>query len=236
MALQRTTATVPNFVQKEPDVVRNKDIRQAVEAELSFDPLIDDSDVVVANMGGDIALNGTVATYPQCLAASAAARRVDGVRKVHNHLEVVLYDSDYRDDPTLTTTANNALAFTVTVPDGVEAQAKNGNVKLTGTVSNEAQRRSAEAAVSCLLGVRKVNNEIDVWSDVDPGDVVGRVQEALYRNAMFLDDSDVIVDTEDRTVSLLGHVRTWAEHDAALDAAWRTAGVYAVRDNLVITG
>lgn len=215
---------------------KNKDIRQAVEAELSYDPLIDDGDVTVANMGGDIALNGTVANYPQYLEASAAAQRVDGVTKVHNHLEVVLYDRDYRDDTMLTTATNNALTLAVTVPDGVEAKAKNGNITLTGTVSNGAQRSASEAAVSYLFGVRKVKNEIDVWSDVDPGDVVARVQDALYRNAMLLDDSDVIVDTEDRTVSLVGHVRTWAEHDAAMDAAWRTEGVYAVRDELVITG
>lgn len=29
---------------------------------------------------------------------------------------------------------------------------------------------------------------------------------------------------------------TWAEHDAALDAAWMASGVYDVIDNLVITG
>ena len=215
---------------------KNKDIRAAVETELAFDPLVDDSEVTVANIGGDIALNGTVANYPQWLAASAAAQRVDGVTKVHNHLEVVLYDSDYRDDVVLTTAANNALTLAVTVPGGVEAQAKNGNITLTGTVSNGAQRSAAEATVSYLFGVRKVKNEIDVWSDVDPSDVLVRVQDALYRNSLLLDDSDVVVDTEDRTVSLAGHVRTWAEHDAVVDAAWRTEGVYAVRDELVITG
>lgn len=217
-------------------MTRTKDIRETVEAELAFDPLVNDTDIAVVNLGGDIALNGTVANYPQYLAATAAAQRVDGVSKVHNHLEVVLYDSDYRDDVMLTTAANNALALAVTVPDGVEATAKNGNLTLIGTVSNGSQRSAAETTVAYLFGVRKVKNEIDVWSDVDPDDVLVRVQGALYRNALLLDDSDVVVDTEDRTVNLLGHVRTWAEHDAVIDAAWRTEGVYAVRDELVITG
>ena len=35
----------------------------------------------------------------------------------------------------LTTMANNALTLNVTVPDGVEATAANGNITLTGTVS-----------------------------------------------------------------------------------------------------
>jgi osmotically-inducible protein OsmY len=46
----------------------------------------------------------------------------------------------------------------------------------------------------------------------------------------------VVVDTSGNTVTLTGHVRTWAEHDAALDAAWMATGVYDVRDGLNVTG
>ena len=112
-----------------------KDIRGAVEAELKFDPLVDDADIHVMNLNGDVALNGTVPTYPQYLEAAAAAQRVAGVKNVYNHLEVVLPEADFRDDVMLTTAANNAIALNVTVPDGVEATASDGNVTLTGTVS-----------------------------------------------------------------------------------------------------
>ena len=44
------------------------------------------------------------------------------------------------------------------------------------------------------------------------------------------------VDTSGNTVALSGHVRTWAEHDAVIDAAWMATGVYDVRDDLYITG
>jgi osmotically-inducible protein OsmY len=62
------------------------------------------------------------------------------------------------------------------------------------------------------------------------------VQDALDRYALILDDSDVTVDTDGNTVTLSGHVRTWAEHDAVVDAAWMAVGVYDVRDNLYVTG
>ena len=55
---------------------QTKDIRDAVEGELSYDPLVDDSDISVKNINGDVALNGTVPSYPQYLEAAAAARRV----------------------------------------------------------------------------------------------------------------------------------------------------------------
>jgi hypothetical protein len=94
---------------------KTQDIREAVEAELSYDPLIDPADISVMNINGDVALNGTVPSYPQYLEAAAAAQRVTGVKNVHNHLEVVLSDDDYRDDAMLTTSANNALTVNITV-------------------------------------------------------------------------------------------------------------------------
>src|SRR5271170_297769 len=213
-----------------------KDIREAVEAELRFDPLVDETDIVVRNISGDVALNGTVPSYPQYLEATTAARRVAGVKNVHNHLGVMLPDGDYRDDAMLTTTANNALTLNVTVPDGVEATARDGNLTLTGLVEFGRQREAAELAVAGLTGVRNVKDEIDIAGDADPVDVTGLVQDALDRNAIVEDDSDVHVDASGNTVTLGGHVRTWAEHDAVVGATWMAPGVLQVRDYLDVTG
>jgi osmotically-inducible protein OsmY len=226
----------PRTLRLEHIMSKTNHIREAVEAELAFDPLIVDSAITVQNVGGDVALNGTVPSYPQYLEAAAAAQRINGVTKVHNHLEVWLTDSDYRDDTMLTTAANNALALAVTVPTGVEANAKDGNITLTGTVSYGSQRAAAAGAVTYLYGVRNIKNDIDVWNAAESGDVIARVQGALDRNALILDDSDVVVNTDDHTVSLVGHVRTWAEHDAVVNAAWRSDGVYDILDDLVVTG
>jgi osmotically-inducible protein OsmY len=214
-----------------------KDIREAVEAELKFDPLVDDADIHVVNASGDVALNGTVPSYPQYLEAAAAAQRVAGVKNVHNHLEVVLPDADFRDDAMLTTAANNALAQNVTVPDGVEAAAQDGNLTLTGTVGYGKERAAAERAVSGLIGLRQVRNDIEISYDVEsPVDVDLHVQEALGRSALVPDDSDVQVETKGGIITLTGHVRTWAEHDAVVDAAGMALGVIDVHDDLQITG
>jgi osmotically-inducible protein OsmY len=215
---------------------QTKDIRDAVERELSYDPLVDDSDISVKNINGDVALNGAVPSYPQYLEAAAAARRVAGVMNLQNHLEVVLPSGDYRDDATLTTTANDALTLNITVPDRVEATAKNGNLTVTGTASHGAERTAAEQAVTYLTGVRNIKDDIDISADADPVDVTLNVQDALDRYALVPDDSDVAVDTSGNTVTLTGYVRTWAEHDAVVDAAWMATGVYDVRDDLYVTG
>ena len=215
---------------------KTKDIREAVEAELKFDPLVDDADVDVMNVNGDVALNGTVPSYPQYLEAAAATQRVSGVKNVHNHLEVVLPDADYRDDAMLTTAANNALTVNVTVPDGVEATASDGNLTLTGTVSFGAERNAAELAVAGLTGVRKVRDDIEISYDPDPMDVDLHVQEALARSALVPDDSDVKASIDGSVITLTGHVRTWAEHDAVIGAAWMARGVSYIDDELGITG
>jgi osmotically-inducible protein OsmY len=213
-----------------------KDIRDAVNAELKFDPLVDDADVHVVNMNGDVALNGTVPSYPLYLEAAAAAQRVGGVKNVHNHLQVVLPDVDVRDDAMLTTAANNALTLNVTVPEGVEAEARDGNLTLTGTVKYGRQRQAAELAVAGLTGVRNIRDDIDLSYDADPVDVTLLVQSALDRNALIADDSNVSVDTTGNTVTLSGHVRTRAEHDAVISAAWMAGGVFKIRDELNVTG
>src|SRR5258708_26521718 len=143
-------------------MTKNNDIREAVEAELGFDPLVDVTDITVRNMNGDVALNGTVPSYPQYLEAAAATQRIDGVKNVHNHLEVVLPPGDYRDDAQLTTAANNALTLNVTVPDGIEATARDGNLTLTGTVKYGTQRAAAESAVAALTGVRNIRDHIEI--------------------------------------------------------------------------
>ncbi len=217
-------------------MAKTRDIRAAVEAELTFDPRVDPAGITVKNVGGEVALNGTVPSYPQYLQAAAGARRVAGVTKVHNHLEVVLPDADYRDDALLTTAANNALALNITVPPGIEATASDGNVQLSGIVRYGADRAAAERAVATLTGVRSVRDDIDISYDGDPANATFLVQAALDRYALLDDDSSVAVTTGGSTVTLAGHVRTWAEHDAVVDAAWMAGGVFDVRDDLSVTG
>jgi osmotically-inducible protein OsmY len=236
MGWRKSSGNPPPATEGIREMTRTQDIRDAVERELIYDPLVDASDITVKNINGDVALNGTVPSYPQYQAAAAAARRVAGVKDVHNHLEVALPPADYRDDATLTTTANNALALDITVPDGVEAMAKNGNLTLTGTVGYGSEMTAAERTVAALTGVRGIRDDIEISNDADPVDVEVHVQEALDRYALIPDDSDVTVTTDGSTATLSGHVRTWAEHDAVVDAAWRAIGVYDVLDNLSVTG
>ena len=87
-----------------------------------------------------------------------------------------------------------------------------------------------------LTGVRNVIDDIEISYVIDPVDVDLHVQQALERSALVPDGSDVTAQTKDGIITLTGHVRTWAEHDAVATAAWMAQGVIEVHDELQITG
>jgi len=143
-------------------------ISDAVVDDLTFDPDVDASGITVEDGDGDVVLTGSVPSYPQYVEAAAVASRVPGVKSVHNRLEVALPPGDFRDDPTLTAMANDALTLGRTVAVPVEATAKNGEVTLSGAVRDGAERAAAEAMIADLTGVRRVRNNIQVRNDACP--------------------------------------------------------------------
>jgi osmotically-inducible protein OsmY len=143
-------------------------ISDAVVDDLSFDPDVDASHITVEDRDGEVVLTGSVPSYPQYLEAAAVASRVPGVSRVHNCLEVALPPGDYRDDPTLTAMANDALTLGHTLAVGVEATAKNGNITLTGAVRSGTDRAAAEAMIANLTGVRTVTDDIQIRNDANP--------------------------------------------------------------------
>lgn len=216
---------------------KTKDLREAVETELASDQLVDAADIAVRNVKGDVALTGTVPSYPQYLEAAEVAWRIPGVTKVRNQLEVVLSPESYRDDARLTTAANNALMASGTAAlDGVEAAAKDGNLTLTGMVKYRRHRAAAEATVSGLTGVRNIKDHIQFVFDVDPADVNQLVGKALDRQQVRPDDRNVTASADGNMVVLAGKVQTQAQHDAVVGATWLGHGVVAVIDELEVTG
>jgi osmotically-inducible protein OsmY len=153
------------FLGDHKDMDESNDIRAAVKDDLTFDPDVDAAHITVEDRDGEVVLAGSVPSYPQYVEAAAVARRVPGVKDVHNHLEVELPPGDHRDDSTLTATANDALTLGHSESVPVTATAKNGDITLTGTVRSSAERSAAEAMIAQLTGVRSITNDIQVDAD-----------------------------------------------------------------------
>lgn len=205
-----------------------------IEEELFSELRVDDEEIAVSVDHGAATLRGTVGSLGAKHAATRAARRVAGVRGVHNELEVRLLTEHRRDDAELRGTVLRTLSWNAAVPDGIDATVEHGVVTLTGTAELRHQRDDAEAAIRNLRGVVGIDNQIKVKSPFLSAEVAGRIEKAFERSAQIDAGAVKVESLEDGTVTLSGTVRTWAEHDAALDAARAAHGVENVVDRLVI--
>jgi osmotically-inducible protein OsmY len=214
-----------------PDAQLQTDVAEALFRDLR----IDDAEVAVKAENGMVTLRGTVGSLGARLSAGKAARRVAGVRDVHNELEVRLLNAHGQKDAELRGSALSALSRNTLVPEDVDAAVEDGRLTLQGTVDDRYQRDEAEATVVNLTGITEVDNQIRVRNAAMAEDVSARIEEAFTRNAR-KEAREIKVDAVDGTVTLKGFVSSWYERNAAIDAAWAAPGVEKIDDQLGISG
>jgi osmotically-inducible protein OsmY len=210
----------------------DSDIRMDVEAELEWEPSVDEGEIGVAVRDGIVTLTGRVPSFWQKWKAERVAERVNGVRGIANEIDVELEHE--RSDTDIARAAADALEWDTRLPTGaVKVKVENGWVTLSGEVSHDYQRRAAERAVRHLDGVRGVTNLISVKPQVTPSDIKEKIQRSFERLAV-LDASNITVETSGDEVVLRGTVRSWNERHEAEKAAWAAPGVTAVRNYITV--
>ena len=208
-------------------------LQSDVKEELDWDPLFDNSRVIVKAHDGNVTLTGAVDTYYDTILATDDAWGVGGVKSVDNELLVGLL-GDAIADADLAANCLAALDGDRLVPKGaVSVTAVDGWVTLSGEVRRHYQRQAAHHAVSRIDGVLGVTNDITLTKDVVPGDVIDRINEAFRRDSI-VDESLIEVSTTGNTVYLDGTVGSWYAMEEAVDTAWRAPGVTDVENRLAI--
>ena len=210
-------------------------LQRAVFDEFALEPALDAADIRVVVDGRVATLSGTVQRYPDKLAAERAAKRVRGVQMVRDELAVVPPVSEQRTDWEITLAAMQVLESHVLVPrDQVRATVAGGWVQLAGEVGRGAERRAAEQAVQCLVGVKGVTNLITVKLAAPPEGLRARVTAALARTAG-LRGHRIDIAIEDGDVVLQGRVPSVAERERVEQAAWDVPAVTSVRNQLRVS-
>jgi osmotically-inducible protein OsmY len=148
---------------------------------------------------------------------------------------VRLLDEHRRDDADLRGAVLQALMLNALVPSGVDAKVRDGIVTLSGIATYQFERDEADFVAGNVAGVIWVEDDIELTvPPAEAGDVKHDIQKAMERAAK-LDAKGISVDTYHGTVTLSGSVRSWAEHDVAVDAAWAAPGVSTVEDHLLVS-
>jgi osmotically-inducible protein OsmY len=202
--------------------------------ELLWDPRIDNHAIAVTAQDGVVTLRGTVGSFRERREAVGAVKRVYGTKRVENELQVRLLNGDRREDADLRGDVLQALMLDALVPSTVDAKADEGLVTLTGTTTYQFERDEAEFIAGNVPGVVWIDNDIQLTPPApSAGDVEDAITKAMRRDAK-LDAEGIRVESHNGTVQLFGNVRSWAEHDAAVNAAWAAPGVSDVDDRLFV--
>jgi osmotically-inducible protein OsmY len=211
----------------------NNLLESDVLEELDWDPLFDNSRVIVKANDGNVTLTGAVDSYYDTILASDDAWSVGGVKSVDNELLVGL-TGEVIADGEVAANCLDALDRDQFVPKGqVNVIVVDAWVTLSGEVRRHYQRQAAYHAVSRVDGVLGITNNITLTRDAMPNDIADRINKAFRRHAI-LDDSAIKVSVSGNTVNLDGTVGSRKAMDEAVDTTWAAPGVTDVVNRLVI--
>jgi osmotically-inducible protein OsmY len=211
---------------------RDGHLQRAVLDELAWTPGLAIAAIGVSVRDGVVTLSGDVDDVPQYLATKRAALRVTGVRALVDDLWV--RPARAHPDADLAASVRDALRWRADVPSGaVKVVVRDGFVNLVGRVPWEHQRRAAHEAAERVVGVRRVDDDIELTERPAATDAADRVRSALLRNAV-LDSAaiDVMVDGTEAVLS--GTVHSEFERRQAEAAVWSSPHVSAVRNQLTV--
>ncbi len=213
----------------------DSEIRADIEEEIDWDPQIGTRDIAVSVRDGVVTLAGFVHGYSDRAQAEQDVRRVQGVLGIANDIEVRLPLVGRKPDPEIAREA--VAAFQREIPLAAEkvcVRVAEGRVTLEGEVDWPYERQRAEAAACAIRGARSVRNDIGVRLQILPVEIRRKIEMAFHRNAEF-DAEGISVDIADNgTVILTGIVRSEAEREEAVRAAWGSPGIRQVENRLEV--
>lgn len=116
-----------------------------------------------------------------------------------------------------------------------------GLVTLRGTVDSEEARQASEDITKGVSGVKSVQNNLEVagsadqTSEVQDDAITARIKEHITTDLdQRLKQANIGVRTNDGVVSLTGDVQDLSTSAHASWTAWKTPGVKAVNNNLIV--
>ena len=209
-------------------------IKQDVMNEIKWDPSVTSTQITVTADNGIVTLRGSVPHFFEKSKAEDAAQRVGGVRAVADEIEVNMLGSFNRSDEQIAAAAVSALDWSYSVPKGIKITVEKGWITLKGEAEWDYQRNAAKDAVSQLMGVCGVTNDISIKSKVLSTDIKTRIEEALTRSAES-EGRKISVSVSGDKATLTGTVQSYAELEVARHAAWMAPGIMFVDNNLEIS-
>ena len=210
------------------------DLRNAVEAELSWDPSLAAIHIGVTTNAGIVTLMGHVGSFAEKYAAEKAVRRVKGTTAVVTEIEVRLPFDSHRTDEQIAEAVVNRLDWDVNIPrDTVHIEVDNGWITFSGQVEHHFQKRAAEQDVHRLYGVIGIVNHITIKQKPDASDISHGIAQAFQRSWL-VDPGSVTVSAQNGEIRLTGSVDSLRNKYVASATAWAAPGVTNVVNDIAV--
>jgi osmotically-inducible protein OsmY len=213
----------------------NEELQKDVQNAIKWEPLLHAAEIGVSVRDGVVTLTGNVDSYTKKTEAESAAKNVVGVKVVVEKI-IVKFESGFakKDDNDIAKEILNAYKWNWEVPnDKVKVKVENGWVTLEGELNWNYQKNAAKNAVSKLMGVTGVFNNITIKSETHDTVEKNNIVSAMNRN-WSLRDKDINVEVSNHKVTLTGSVNSWYQKDEAARIAWNAPGVWTVDNELEI--
>lgn len=186
------------------------DLKREVETELRLNPALDATPIAVAVKGGLVSLSGVVKGNSQRWEAERIAKRVSGVNRLVNDIEVRHQLPDPQIARDAVSAVQSKLPYT---SQHIRIVVSQGLLTLEGQVEWPYARERAERAVQHIRGVLGVSNRLEVGPRVPPMKIKRRIAESFRQSAEL--DANRSVQTDVSEAATRGSIRSWAEHGDA---------------------
>jgi osmotically-inducible protein OsmY len=224
----------PDQWKQETTMADDKQLKQDVLAELSWEPSVKAAHIGVTAYDGVVTLTGHVESFFQKQAAEKAAFRVRGVKAVAEEIEVKLPFELKRGDEEIAAAAIARLAWDASVPkDAIKVQVEKGWVSLTGETEWHFQKEAAVGDVRGLFGVVGVADHITIKAQLNATQIRDDITKALHR-AWIFEPTNITVTAQNGNVHLGGNVRSWQDRQTAVATAWAAPGANTVENDITV--
>ena len=219
-------------------------IEDAAKASYNYRTVLEDH-VKVKSSDGIVTLTGTVADQDDKALAEDTVENLPGVVSVKNDIKIKSAYPEHSDSWMAVKIRSRLLVKANVSATNTKVAVTDGNVVLTGTAVNSAQKELTEIYAKDIDGVKSVRNDLVVKDDpaasqtvgekIDDASITSQVKFALlsHKSTSALKTK---VTTSDGVVRLTGDANSDAEKSLATKLAQDVRGTKSVTNDMTVRG
>ena len=220
----------------------DRKIEDSAKASYNYRTVLEDH-VKVKSKDGVVTLTGTVQDKADCELATDTVENIPGVVSVNNEIKVESTYPEHSDGWIALKVRSHLLVKGNVSATSTKVDVKDGNVLLTGTADNVAQKELTAIYAAEIDNVKSVKNEIVIKAPapksepmgdkMDDASITSQVKYALLSHKA-TSALKTKVTTNDGVITISGEAKTDAEKSLVTKLAQDVRGTKSVTNNMTV--